>query len=61
MSMIFALFLIAGNHPRKTSKTFLQPRKKSLSEESLKEKRKTFCCYVFPFDLVQYENTEFMS
>ena len=59
--MIFALFLIARNHSRKTSKKFLEPRKKSSSEESLKGKRKTFYCYVFPFHLVQYENTEFMS
>ena len=46
---------------KENKQKFLEPRKKSSSEESLKGKRKTFYCYVFPFHLVQYENTEFMS
>ena len=64
--MISVLFLIAGTHSitnlqtYKQAKIFFNSTYKQYSEEPLKEKRKTFIG-IFPFHLVQYANTEFMS
>ena len=63
--MISALFLIAGIHINlktyEQAKIFFNPANtKSSSEESLEEKRHTFVG-VFPFRMVQFANTEFLS
>ena len=63
--MISALFL---NSLTTNLKTYEQAKKlfnpgntQSSYEESSKEKHKTLFWYMFPFHLVQYANTEFMS
>ena len=63
--MISALFTIAGIHLTTNLKTY-QQAKISLTQQipsfHLKNpSRKYIYWYVFPFHLVQYPNTEFMS
>ena len=47
-----------GNSFNKNKPKIYLTQKKSWCEEFLKEKRKTFYWYMFPFQLVQYANTE---
>ena len=58
MMEIYALFPIAGIHSTKRKPKIYLTQKRSWCEELLKEKRKTFYWYMFPFHLVQYANTE---
>ena len=68
MKEISTLFLIAEIHSTTNLKSYEQakklfnlPNRQSSSEVYLKEKTLYVYWYVFPFHLIQYTNTEFMS